>query len=637
MLLVGWHPWGTMHDRQAVPQHHNALSASSGTPNFPATSATLANKAGINSMPGMRPWRYNGPNPDGWWCQDGVNCYVDPNNPYASQSRPAMIDREMSLMAALGVSTVRTEFDWPLIEPQKGVYDWSRADYIVNEAVKYGLQLQPILVYTPKWADGSLANSSNWFEVPPAQDSYWTDFVTQVVNRYKNSVHYWELWNEPDGGGYWYGSSGQGLSDFVNHIERPGYNAVKAADPTAQTILGPYFADTTWYQGVVNLGGKFDIAAFHDYTNDTLSGVTTLRSWLNGAGLSSTPIWIGEYSSDQGSGTTNDTTHINTFSSVLKGSGYQMAQWYELRDDIAMNCCPPSGTQSKYWGIVGHDDTTIKQGYTTMQSLIGGASPTSTPGPTATANATARPTATIAATARPTATIALPTATPQPTPKGHKPPTPTPVPPTPTSTPAATPTSTPALTPTATPALTPKPTPTNTPGSGPLYSDGFESDAVGAIPTGWTVYGSNAGFAVASGNGGHVYGHNGWTATTLAGSTAWSNYTLSVRMLPNNWASEQDGIIFRARDSNNYYALVYNNGTTLTVRKIVAGASSDVASVSFTTSSAWHTFTVAVQGSSITASVDGTVKLTANDSTFSQGEIGLMANSPVQFDNVTVQ
>src|SRR5690242_10362547 len=104
-----------------------ALSAPSPLPAFPTTSATLVNRAGINSMPGMRPWRYNGPNPDGWWCHDGVDCYIDPHNPYASQSRLAMIDREMQLMAQLGVSTVRTEFDWPLIEPQKGVYDWSRA------------------------------------------------------------------------------------------------------------------------------------------------------------------------------------------------------------------------------------------------------------------------------------------------------------------------------------------------------------------------------------------------------------------------------------------------------------------------------------------------------------------------------
>src|SRR5690349_14882826 len=45
---------------------------------IPITTSTLKNAAGMNVEPGMRPWRYNGPQPDSWWCSDGVDCFVDP-------------------------------------------------------------------------------------------------------------------------------------------------------------------------------------------------------------------------------------------------------------------------------------------------------------------------------------------------------------------------------------------------------------------------------------------------------------------------------------------------------------------------------------------------------------------------------
>jgi lysophospholipase L1-like esterase len=376
---------------------------------FPVTSAGLKNKAGMNVEPSMRPWKYNGPAPDGWFCTQGTDCYVDPNNPYQQSGPQAVIDREMQLAAQLGVATLRVEFDWPLIEPSQGTYNWSRADYIVQEADKYGLQLQPVLAYTPQWATGSLGNSTNWYEVPPANDQYWTDFVTQVVNRYKNSVHYWEIWNEPDGGQYWYSNVNPGVQDFVTHILKPGYSAIKGADPTAKVIVGPDHADTTWYSAVVSDGGgnSFDIASFHDYSNTALSGVQSMQSWLNANGMGSKPIWIGEYGVDEGSATTSDSQHQALMTTVLQGSGYQQAQWYTLRDELPRSCCPISGNEARYFGVVAHDDVTLKQGFSTMQSLIaslGGSTNSATPTPTAPSPTPTPPSATATPTSSPVPT-----------------------------------------------------------------------------------------------------------------------------------------------------------------------------------------------------------------------------------------
>jgi len=340
-------------------------------PSFPVTSASLKSKGGVNVEPGMRPWRYNGPQPDSWWCTDGVDCLIDPNNPYQVQGITVMIDQEMKLAASLGIATIRVEFDWPLIETSRGVYNWSRADYIVREAVKYGLQLQPVLVYTPQWASSD-PSGTDWYEVPPAQNSDWTGFVSTIVHRYKNCVHYWELWNEPDGGGYWWSNAGSGLQQFAQAIASPGYQAVKSADPSAQVIIGTYYADTSWWSGLVSdgAGHAFDIAATHDYSNTVLTSVQTMQSWLTSEGMGSKPIWIGEYGLDQGSNTTSDTQHTQLIQTVLGGTGYQQAQYYTLRDELPRSCCPISGAESRYLGLVQHNDVTQKEGFTVMQNLL---------------------------------------------------------------------------------------------------------------------------------------------------------------------------------------------------------------------------------------------------------------------------
>ncbi|MGH2485098.1 MAG: beta-galactosidase, partial [Ktedonobacterales bacterium] len=146
----------------------------SGTPS--GTPGARHPLAGINVEPGMRPWRYTGANPDGWWCA--------PSNCYQNADPTATINAELSLAQQLGVTIVRVEFPWPLIEPQRGVFDWSRADAIVLAAGSHNVQLQPILVYTPAWSD------SGGMTLSPGSGDY-AGFVSAIVARYHTTIHYW--------------------------------------------------------------------------------------------------------------------------------------------------------------------------------------------------------------------------------------------------------------------------------------------------------------------------------------------------------------------------------------------------------------------------------------------------------------
>jgi len=334
-----------------------------------ATPHPLMIAGGINAEPSMRPWRYAGANPDGWWCQ-APNCY---------QNSTAMttVNSELALAKRLGVVNVRLEFPWALIEPQNGVYDWSRADAIVGAANAQHVQLQPVLVFTPSWAASGPTMS------PSAAD--FSAFVKAIVGRYHSSIHYWEMWNEPDHPHYW--NSGEGA--YVQNIVIPGYSAVKAVDPTAKVILaGPSTWSGGWFNGVFAGGGgsSFDIVAYHDYGGSPQNTAFSVQA-AEAARGGKWPIWLGEYGVQEAS--VSDTQQQALMIAVLTSSApIAVAQWYNLRDDFSMTCCPAQVAVTGNWGVVMHDDVTMKNGFATMQSLLagtfsgggGGTSPSGEPG-----------------------------------------------------------------------------------------------------------------------------------------------------------------------------------------------------------------------------------------------------------------
>jgi beta-glucosidase/6-phospho-beta-glucosidase/beta-galactosidase len=278
-----------------------------------------------------------------------------------------MIGREIRLMARLGVGVVRVEFPWPLIERRQGTFSWSRTDTIVNDANQYHLQLQPVLVYTPAWAGPG-------FTQAPSDTASWSSFVRAVVHRYRNSIHYWELWNEPDAA-YWM----NGSQAYVQDILIPGSAAVKAVDPSARVLLGaPYFADTAYLNDIYRYGGgsSFDIIGFHEYANvlnanAVQQDVNAVQGVLDSHNESTKPIWIGEYGYNEPSETTDDTDHMTAMRIMLQQvTGYREAIWYNLRDDDAMTCCPPQSIKDAHWGLVQRDDHTLKRGFTAMRKLI---------------------------------------------------------------------------------------------------------------------------------------------------------------------------------------------------------------------------------------------------------------------------
>jgi hypothetical protein len=310
--------------------------------------------AGINVEPSYRPWRYlDGPAPESWWCQ--------PPNCSPELLPRTKIDTDLQLARQLGVNHIRIEFPWRFIEPQRGVYDWTRADLIINEAQFYGITLQPIIVYSPTWVGDPTA--------APHPDDFRA-FVEALVSRYHSTIHDWEMWNEPDLTRYWSASE----QAYVQSILIPGYQGAKAADPTAQVLLGgPSVASPDWLNSIYTYGGgdSFDIMAYHSYGDvaTVLSGANTAANVLATHHQASKPIWLGEF------GVTDSIFHSDRQATLLKGvltaqSVIAQADWYNLRDEAAMMCCPPQVAVMGHYGLVERDGVTHKSAFAVLQQVI---------------------------------------------------------------------------------------------------------------------------------------------------------------------------------------------------------------------------------------------------------------------------
>ncbi len=87
--------------------------------------------------------------------------------------------------------------------------------------------------------------------------------MTHLVNRYKDRIKTWELWNEPDIEIYWQGS----VKEFADFI-KVGADAVKKADPSSKVVLGglaydPYFLLHLFRDN--GLSPYIDIVNCHNY------------------------------------------------------------------------------------------------------------------------------------------------------------------------------------------------------------------------------------------------------------------------------------------------------------------------------------------------------------------------------------
>ncbi|MEU4746100.1 hypothetical protein AB0G02_37340 [Actinosynnema sp. NPDC023658] len=128
-------------------------------------------------------------------------------------------------------------------------------------------------------------------------------------------------------------------------------------------------------------------------------------------------------------------------------------------------------------------------------------------------------------------------------------------------------------------------------------------------------------------------------ARALAG-TAWSGQSVQARVKPTgfNGTGRHVGVTARARDTGNYYYLGLTNAGSVVLGKRVGGGFTALASApAAVTTGTWYTLRLEVFGSTLRGFLDGTAAVTATDSTFGSGRVGLAAYyASASFDDVLV-
>ncbi|GAA4676546.1 pectate lyase family protein [Phytohabitans rumicis] len=169
-----------------------------------------------------------------------------------------------------------------------------------------------------------------------------------------------------------------------------------------------------------------------------------------------------------------------------------------------------------------------------------------------------------------------------------------------------------------------------------LFSDDFED----GNSTGWTTSGGT--WAVAA-DGSQVLRQSGTSsdARARAGSASWTDYTVTARVKPTAFSGTNRfaAVLARAQSATSYYYVALRSNNTVELKRLVNGTATTLASASLTVA-AGTTYTVSLQvsGSTLRSTVNGGTALTATDTTYTAGGVGVATYyAAANFDDVVVE
>jgi hypothetical protein len=113
--------------------------------------------------------------------------------------------RTYELAGRLGVKWARLQTGWARTERTAGEYDFRWLDQVVDSLLAAGVQPWFSLgygnrLYTPEAAHESAVG---YIPITPQAREAWARYVSRAAAHFSKRVKYWEVWNEPNGKGFW--------------------------------------------------------------------------------------------------------------------------------------------------------------------------------------------------------------------------------------------------------------------------------------------------------------------------------------------------------------------------------------------------------------------------------------------------
>ena len=180
-------------------------------------------------------------------------------------------DKCYAALAKTGVKKARLQSGWQRTEKQKGVYDFAWLDKVVDNLVAIGVEPWICLCYGNELYSDVAKQWYGGVGVPPIcteeERTAWYNYVKAVVSRYIGKVHYYEVWNEPDG--LWRQGFGDNPAEYAE-FTRVTAQACREADPSCEVIGLALAWRREFAEGFAAAGGfdHVDAVTFHMYNVD---------------------------------------------------------------------------------------------------------------------------------------------------------------------------------------------------------------------------------------------------------------------------------------------------------------------------------------------------------------------------------
>ena len=217
--------------------------------------------------------------------------------------------RILDKLAAAGVSWVRLDVAWAVLQPQaKGVFDlkWGvpYVDRVMAELKQRNFKVLVVFYWAPKWSSGTSDKNG----VPSNAQDY-ADAASWLVKRYPATVKALEVWNEPDLEAFLKNRSVKTYTQLV----KATYKQVKSVSPKVKVVAGaPTYVKTSWFKRFYQYGGAghYDALGIHPYmgvANTKPStcvekyreyypcNISRLSALMDANGDKSKKIWATEY------------------------------------------------------------------------------------------------------------------------------------------------------------------------------------------------------------------------------------------------------------------------------------------------------------------------------------------------------
>ena len=209
-------------------------------------------------------------------------------------------EKAYDALSKIGVKKARLQSGWQRTEKQKGVYDFEWLDKVVDKIISIGIEPWLCLCYGNELYTEAAKTVFGAVGVPPIhseeEKQAWANYVEATVDHFKGRIHYYEVWNEPDG--QWCWKHGPNVDELIEFTKNTAI-ACKKADPSCEVLGLAFCHNLAFAEKFIDsyVLDYIDGITFHAYSTDenVWSGrVEVVRNALLKKGRSDIKICQGE-------------------------------------------------------------------------------------------------------------------------------------------------------------------------------------------------------------------------------------------------------------------------------------------------------------------------------------------------------